>query len=110
MFKILLQVMHLLSDERCEYAVAHQDRTSEGALAEEGPFSLQARRLSELLGLSLGAVAKAISELAASGRLTVAVRASGRRPATYTLARPYTKHERRRGREPGSAASHGVFR
>lgn len=76
------------------YAVAHRDRTKEGALVDTAPFVLPIRLLSDLLRLPRSTVHDAIRGLVAKQLLIACTPASGRRPATFQL--PAAWHQRRR--------------
>ncbi len=82
------------------FAVAHRRREKDGRLAGNVPFNLAARPLARALDLSASGVAKATGELVKTGRLLRAGEPSGRRPAAFTLAAAYTKHEPRGGALP----------
>ncbi len=69
---------------------------------ENVPFALSTRRLAHALGLSGSCVAEATAALARKGRLLPVEKSVGRRPATYKLGSPYTKHEKHGGKTAAS--------
>ena len=93
------------------FASAHRHLTKDGAPADPGAFPLVGRKLAVALGLSHGAVADAIKELVATGRLLEAEPSAGRRPSRYALAACYRRHERvlPAGKLP-APPGHGAYR
>ena len=93
------------------FARAHRHLTKDGAPADPAPFPLAGRTVAAALGLSHGAVAGAVKELVATGRLLEAERGAGRRPSRYALAPWYRRHERvLPARKPPAPPGHGVYR
>ncbi len=93
------------------YARAHRHLTKDGAPADPEPFPLVGRKVAAALGLSHGAVAGAIKELVATGRLLEAGRGVGRRPSRYALAAFYRRLERALpAGKPPAPPGHGVYR
>lgn len=73
------------------YAVAHRDRSKEGALKDLEPFPLPLSALTEALGIPRATAADAIRGLVKKGLLIVVDPARGRRTATFRLPPAWEK-------------------
>lgn len=70
------------------------DRDRLGALANANCFSVSANEIAEAFCVSRSAINEAVRALVVARRLLLQERRSGRRPATYAFASPYTSFER----------------